>query len=112
MKLYGSLTNRMIEGSGPETVEIGMGATRVMYSDRYPYTVIEVLSPCRIKVQEDFAKMKAGGTVLSESQDWEYFPDPNGDVETLIKTKRGWKVLGREQRFAVGFREKFYDPTF
>lgn len=31
---------------------------------------------------------------------------------TLIKTKRGWKALGKERRFALGFREAYEDPSF
>ena len=31
---------------------------------------------------------------------------------TLVKTKRGWKALGQDRRFALGIREKREDPTF
>lgn len=34
----------------------------------------------------------------------------NGTV--LVKTKRGWKALGQDRRFALGIRERYEDPSF
>lgn len=31
---------------------------------------------------------------------------------TLIKAKRGWKRVGQNTYFALGFRERYEDPTF
>jgi len=109
--MYGSVQNRMMEGAGVEKIEVGTGATKVMWSDRYPYTVIEVITQKKIRVQEDDAKL-VGGTCQSEHQEYKYTPNPDGEILTLIKTKRGWKVVGHDQRFVVGYREKYYDPCF
>lgn len=35
------------------TPEVGMGATEVVGSDRYPYTIVKVVNPKKIVVQRD-----------------------------------------------------------
>lgn len=108
MKLYGNLTNRFMEGKQDIIPEVGMGATELSWSDRNPYTIIEIISKNKIKVQRDDAKL------IGEpyTQDWEITPNPNGEIETLIQTKKGWKVLKGCTRFIIGRREKYFDYEF
>ena len=80
---------------------IGMGATEILYSDRNPYTVIEVISKNKIKVQED-ETINVGKEFYN--QDWE--------IKTLIKTKKGRKVLKSNIRFILGVRKKYFDYAF
>ena len=108
MKLYGNLMNRFMECKQEIIPEVGMGATELSYSDRNPYTIIEVISKNKIIVQEDNAKL------IGEpySQEWEITPNPKGKIETLIQTKRGWKILKGCTRFIIGHREKYFDYEF
>ncbi|HHA5789787.1 TPA: hypothetical protein ACOBID_001828 [Enterococcus faecium] len=109
MKLQGSLQNRMMEGKATsKEIVVGMGATELLYTDRNPFTVIEVKSKNRIVVQEDDAINKA----TFPDQEWEYSRNPEGQTFELIKTKNGWKVLKKDIRFYIGNREKYYDPNF
>ena len=92
MKLYGSFQNRLMEGAQEIVPEIGMGATELMWSDRYPYTVVEIVSKNRIKVQEDIYTMQSNG-------DYEFKSNLDGVIKTLIKTSHGWKVLKGQHIF-------------
>jgi hypothetical protein len=47
---------------------------------------------------------------MSEQQEYTYTPDPEGEVVTLRRTKKGWKSKGR--RFAVGYRRAYHDFSF
>ena len=109
MKFYGNLTNRLMEGKQDIIPEIGMGATELCYSDRNPYTIIEIINPNKIIVQEDDA-VNVGKVCYD--QDWKITPNPNGQKFTLINTKKGWKVLKGETRFIIGKRDKYYDYEF
>lgn len=108
MKMYGNLMNRFMETKQEIIPEVGMGATELSWSDRNPYTIIEIISKNRIKVQSDNAKH------IGEpyTQDWEITPNPNGQIETLIQTKNGWKVLKGCTKFIIGTRQKYYDYSF
>ena len=88
---------------------VGMGATEILYSDKNPYTVIEVISKNKIKVQEDEAI-----NIAKEfySQEWDIKRDTNGCIKTLIKTKKGWKVFKGTTRFILGVRKKYFDYSF
>lgn len=90
MKLEGSLQNRMMEGrTTNKEIVVGMGATELLYTDRNPYTVIEVKSKNRILVQADGAINKA----TFPDQEWEYSRNPEGQILELIKTKMDGKCL-------------------
>lgn len=93
----------------PEPI-VGMGATRVWFTDRDPYTVIEV-SPSgkRCKVQSDkYVRIDTNG--MSECQTYDYSPDSDGSVFELRRTKRGWTHKG--SLFAMGTRRKYHDFSF
>lgn len=110
MTMTGSLMNRIGEQSAIVTPEIGMGATGFGYSDRYPYTVVEVKSKARIVVQSDFYKLEPwpSGYGIEES----YKADTEGELITLVKTAKGWKEFKGSMRFALGFRQAYSDPSF
>lgn len=105
MKLYGSFQNRLMEGPQEIVPEIGMGAIELMWSDRYPYTVVEIISKNRIKVQEDIYTMQPNG-------DYEFKSNSDGVIKTLIKTSHGWKVLKGSTYFRLGIRDVYIDPSF
>lgn len=109
---YGSVNN-LLAGSNPDTVPVvGMGATLISWSDRYPYTIIQVITDRKIVVQEDNAtRIDSNG--VSESQNYEYSPNPDGQTYTLTKRKNGqWKVSKDGTKFAIGYRSKYYDYSF
>ena len=109
MEMYGNLTNRLMEGKQDIVPEIGMGATKLSWSDRDPYTIVEIISKNKIVVQADEAENI--GDVCYDQQ-WKITPNPNGHKTTLIQTKKGWKVLGGCTRFIIGRREKYFDYEF
>lgn len=93
--------------------EVGMGATEIIGTDRTPYTVIEVLSPRKIRVQADFYK-RTDANGMSDFQTYEYAPNIEGVIETLTKRKDGnWRVMGTDDSlFRIGYRRKYYDYSF
>jgi len=111
MRFYGNLTNRLMEASAQPAPEVGMGATECMWSDRHAYTIIKLKSPCRILVQRDRAT-RTDDNGMSECQSYNYEADPNGSVVELIKTKKGWKILGGGSYFLIGVRDEYYDFSF
>ena len=95
---------------------VGMGATMVMHSDRHACTVIEVVSPSKVVVQLDHA-VRTDKNGLSESQTYEYAPNPHGEIHTLTKRLNGkWITKGQSlrsgQRWYVGVRQEYRDPSF
>lgn len=111
MKMQGSLFNRMNDGIETQEPYVGMGATQMCYTDRHAYTVVEVKSRCRVVVKRDIAT-RIDDNGMSDCQTYKYEPNPDAYPVELIKTKKGWKELGHDQPFALGFREEYYDYSF
>lgn len=107
--LYGSLQNRLMEGKQDIIPEVGMGATELSYTDRNPYTIIKVITNNKIIVQEDSCENI--GEVCYDNK-WRIFPNPNGQIKTLIQTKKGWKEFKGCTRFIIGSRDKHFDYEF
>jgi hypothetical protein len=99
------------------TPEVGMGVTMSVGSDRYPYTIVEVINPSKkIIIQEDTARL-VEGSAMSEHQKYEYAPNPEGKLVTLTKRKFGkWVTQGESvyggSRFYLGERAQYLDPSF
>jgi len=120
----GSMTNhlysRMTKGQPEPTV--GMGATILMWTDRKAGTVVDVMDNI-IAVQEDTAK-RVDDNGMSESQEYEYTPNPDAPntwfrrekagnwVEVFVnrKTNRWNKGGGRGLR--LGERRQYRDVSF
>lgn len=97
------------------TPEVGMGVTRLGYTDRSPFTVLKVISERMIVVQEDKAiRMDTNG--MSECQEYRYERDPNGTIYTLTKRKNGrWAIKGTNGKgtgWQIGERLAYYDYSF
>lgn len=107
---YGSLNNMFYPTGKLVKPEVGMGATEICWSDRNPYTVIEVSKSGKsCKVQADkYTRTDDNG--MSETQDYTFEPDPNGKIYTLRLTKNGWSHKGT--KFSLGQREKYHDFSF
>ena len=93
-----------------------MGVTKYVGSDRYPFTVIQILSPKRIVVQEDKATRTDTNGAFTESQKYDYEPDPEGSTHTISLRKNGhWYEMGQPAKwtfYTVGTRNKHLDPHF
>lgn len=97
--------------------EIGMGATYCLGSDRYPYTITYVNGPGTvIEVQADEFKRTDSNGPYTESQDYEYTPNPNGGKMRVSKRNNGrWVRVGDEKNscgFWIGNRRAYRDPHF
>jgi hypothetical protein len=106
----------MAEVHTQPTPEIGMGATTGFGSDRYPYTVVQILSKRRIDLQADtYKRIDKNG--MSESQEYEYFRNIDGPtIEATLRKDGTWvrdgDPLKRGQRFYLGHRAAHFDPHF
>jgi hypothetical protein len=94
----------------PEPVK-GMGVTFNCGSDRYAYTIIEVLTPKTLVVQQDKIVRDP------ETDDLKAVRDENGTVKTITFRKNGcWYEqggkMGRGLTFTVGKRRYEMDPGF
>jgi hypothetical protein len=116
IRMHGNLNNRLAEVAKPKPPEVGMGATILMYSDRHAATIIEIVSPKEIIIQQDIStRMDKNGQ--SESQEYSYLPDPNAKKETFTLRKTGqWIRCGDSLRsgtvLQIGERDEYYDPSF
>lgn len=120
----GSVTNhlysRMILGAPEPT--IGMAATILGWTDRNPGTVIGWDGKV-VSVQEDSAK-RTDSNGFSESQSYDYTPNPQGSITNFRLDPRGWREVtmstsgrwkleqGGGQGLILGRREKYRDPSF
>lgn len=98
------------------TPEVGMGATTGYGSDRYPYTVVEILSKRKIKLQADsFKRIDNNG--MSEVQEYNFYRDVDGHTDVATLRKDGTWVsehdpLKHGRRFWLGQRSAHFDPHF
>ncbi|HAM16020.1 MAG TPA: hypothetical protein DCP91_09235 [Eggerthellaceae bacterium] len=81
MALLGAYANRMYEGQQIGELEVGMGATEMMYSDRHAYTVQKIVSDKRIIVTRDKA-VRIDNNGASDIQEYEFESTP------LVEGKR------------------------
>lgn len=112
---HGSLQN-LLGGSSNDKPVVGMGATRYGWTDRHPYTVVEVINDKTIVVQEDnYERIDDNG--MSEVQQYKFTPNPEGPKYTLTLRANGkWIVKGEGSKngtkFGVGHRDRYYDFSF
>lgn len=98
MKWYGSVQNRISAECKMPKPEVGMGVTELLWSDRMPYEVIEVISEKKIRIRElDYERTDDNG--LSEHQEYKYFSKPDGEVKTLVLRNGKWRDLVKEERY-------------
>lgn len=114
---YGSLTNRIEERAKSPTPAVGMGATEYCWSDRHAYEIIEVKDDRHITVRAYTCK-RIDKNGMSECQDYEYIPNPNGHIAHLFKTLKGeWRERYSDRtlgcnRWGIGRAEEYYDYSF
>ena len=114
---FGNVTNRIMEHCKQPVPEVGMGATRLMWSDREPYEVVAVKDERHIQVRAlDYKRIDNNG--MSEAQDYEYSSNERNMVVNLFLTKKGvWRErmpdrsLGCDS-YVIGYAERYYDFSF
>jgi hypothetical protein len=92
-------------------VNIG-GATLVVGSDRYPYTVVDISKAGnRVTIQADRFKVLHKG--FTEDQSYEYSRNTEGQ-KILVSLRRDgkWKVAGESTLVVMGVRQAYIDPSF
>lgn len=92
---------------------IGMGVTIQYYSDREAGTIIQVTqNGRRIVIQEDTAT-RTDNNGMSESQSYEFAPNPEGTIHIATLRKDGtYRLQGSKERVYLGTRDKYYDYSF
>ncbi|MBI1213577.1 MAG: hypothetical protein GC190_19135 [Alphaproteobacteria bacterium] len=116
MRTYGNLINRITEHTtGVPTV--GMGATACAFTDRYAGTIIEIISPSRIKWREDKATRTNENGTSDVGQRYTYEADPDGRIIIFTKRRNGvWREAGIGRGCGLGLRldarDKFHDFSF
>lgn len=109
-KETGSVMNYLRGASAQPEPAVGMGCTMLAWTDRFPGTVVRVVSAKTIHVQEDIAT-RLDGHGMSESQVWSYTVNPEGRVHVFRLTQSGWrsKTGGHLQ---LGDRSRYHDYSF
>lgn len=114
---YGSLFNSLMANSNAPTPEKGMGCTMLMWSDRHAASIIGVAANGKsVTVQRDKAT-RTDAYGMSDSQSYEYEPDPDGSTRVFTLRKNGrWVAKGDPMRggmgLLVGHRDEHYDYSF
>lgn len=103
--------------SSQMTPFVGMGVTYYCGSDRYAYTVISVLTPTKLVVQQDTATLVAQDQPSGENQVYTYARNPNGEVVDISLRKDGYWRQVRTNRirgsyYKLGERRYYSDPCF
>jgi hypothetical protein len=126
-KQTGSVTNWIysIGTKGQPAPEIGMGATVLHWTDRSPATIVrvfEIYGLPAIEIQGDkYERTDSNG--FSESQTYEYTPNPTGAKSTWRFRNNKWeqvKINPDTKRWKcadggglrIGEREAYWDPCF
>lgn len=124
MSSTGSFINNIMGGQGqaqPTAPEVGMGATRLCWTDRIAGTIIEVHKNKAGKVvelafQEDRAE-RTDKYGMSDCQSYSYEAWPEGPVSRYTLRKDGsWVRMGSAirngERLAIGIRKHYHDYSF
>jgi hypothetical protein len=108
-------THGVAKNVPPVKPEVGMGATYSVGSDRYPFTVVEIINDKTIVVQGDNYR-RTDDNGLSESQEYEFTPNKDGPKRVLTFRSNGRWVEKKDKQNAPGYRlghrSAYQDPCF
>ena len=85
----GSLINHLINQTVSDEPKVGMGVTILQWTDRRAATIAKVTRTRIHTVCDKAVRIDRNG--MSEIQEYEYEPDPNGRVDVFRMTKRGYR---------------------
>ena len=122
-KWYGNVMNRIMEDYGKADIQVGDGATLLMWSDRHAYTIIEIeryvtgarIGEIKAVIAQQDKATRTDQNGFSDSQGYTYEPNPNAEKEryTLRKDGRFRKVGSvNSSVLAIGERREYYDYSF
>jgi hypothetical protein len=100
----GSFFNHMM-GNNSSIPKVGQGATRLYYTDREPYQVVDVSVCGKYAKLEEYEGVwdntKEGGM---GHQNWIY--KPTGRFIDIVWYRGSWKIMGKEVVFTKEFMEE------
>lgn len=92
--------------------EVGMGATEILGSDKYAYTIVKVCTPRKILVQQDTAT-RTDDRGDSTNQEYSYERNPEAPLVSVTLRKNGqWRKSKEDILFRLGVRREYYDYNF
>jgi len=104
-------------GSGTTTPKVGDGATILGWTDRHAATVIEVSKSGKTVVAQRDTARRIDKNGMSDCQDYECTPNPNGCRQTFtLRANGAWVERGQPMRggarLSVGERRPYFDFSF
>ena len=112
-----SLVNLLMSGPAATVPTVGMGATELCWTDRHAGTIVEVSKSGKTLywVQDNAKRIDTNG--MSESQEYEYAPNPTGHRQKFTLRANGrWVRAGEPAKngtkLAIGRRESYHDFSF
>lgn len=111
----GSLMNHVISGCVMASPEIGMGATKICWSDRHACTIVEVSKSGRcVGVVRDIAtRIDKNG--ICDFQSYSYESSSGSPTYYTLRKNGAWVRKGDSMngsRLAIGWRSEYYDYSF
>lgn len=106
--------SRTVDPVEPKEVPtVGAGCTVCFYTDRHAATVIDVSATgYKVTVREDKAT-RTDTNGMSECQNYEYTPDPEGAVHVFFRNSKGtYGSRKGGKRLSVGNRSHYFDYSF
>lgn len=98
-----------------KSIKVGDGATYYIGSDRYPFTIIEIVSDKKVILQRDHYR-RIDNNGLSENQTYEYFPNSYAERIVVTKRKNGrWYKQGESMgagQYSLGVRRAYQNPSY
>lgn len=113
---FGSFQNGQLGNTESLEPVVGMGATRISYTDRSAYTVIEVGVYRGRKyaiLQRDNA-IRTDNYGMSDCQSYRYEPNPEaGTIKAVLCNDGLWHMNNKQgANILIGHRDEHYDYSF
>jgi hypothetical protein len=119
----GSVVNHLYARGviGEPTPVVGMGVTLLSWTDRYAGTIMAIQGNVLVVTKDDVKRVDNNG--FSESQEYEFTPNPNGTPQYFKKDRKGlWvqcrysdngrMVIARGLGLRIGERSAYHDFSF
>lgn len=98
--------------------ETPLYANNQVGTDCYPYEVVAIVSPTRIKIRRmDTEADRENGHEYYGNQVYKYISQPEAETKTLSRRKRGWAVVGDNGKYVskywlADYPRYYQDPHF
>ena len=113
----GSFFNNLMQDSKHPTPEVGMGATKLSWTDRTAGTIVAVSnSGKKLTWRQDKAtRVDTNGMSDSQTYTYEQKPDSRYDDEYSLRKNGRWVKVGSPMQgssLGIGHRSEYYDYSF